>query len=155
MITVIIADDHTVLRDGLRYLLEAAGDIQILSMAANGQEAVEQATLHCPDVIVMDISMPIMSGIEATKHICKVCENTKVAILSMHHTTEYIQRALEAGAVGYLLKDSAGAELVAAIRALYDGKRYLSKKVVGTITDEMWNRKKNDPDDLINFSAGA
>jgi len=150
MITVILADDHTVLRDGLRYLLEAAGDIQIISMAANGQEAVEQATLHCPDVIVMDISMPIMSGIEATKHICKICENTKVAILSMHHTTEYIQRALEAGAVGYLLKDSAGAELVAAIRALYDGKRYLSKKVAGTITDEMWNRKKNDPNELIN-----
>ena len=150
MITVILADDHTVLRDGLRYLLEAAGDIQIISMAANGQEAVEQATLHCPDVIVMDISMPIMSGIEATKHICKICENTKVAILSMHHTTEYIQRALEAGAVGYLLKDSAGAELVAAIRALYDGKRYLSKKVAGTITDEMWKRKKNDSDELIN-----
>jgi len=150
MITVILADDHTVLRDGLRFLLEAAGDIQIISMAANGQEAVEQATLHCPDVIVMDISMPIMSGIEATKHICKICENTKVAILSMHHTTEYIQRALEAGAVGYLLKDSAGAELVAAIRALYDGKRYLSKKVAGTITDEMWNRKKNDPNELIN-----
>jgi DNA-binding NarL/FixJ family response regulator len=150
MITVILADDHTVLRDGLRYLLEAAGDIQILSMAANGQEAVEQATLHCPDVIVMDISMPIMSGIEATKHICKICENTKVAILSMHHTTEYIQRALEAGAVGYLLKDSAGAELVAAIRALYNGKRYLSKKVAGTITDEMWNREKNDRDDLVN-----
>ncbi|HKG53270.1 MAG TPA: response regulator transcription factor [Anaerolineales bacterium] len=150
MITVILADDHTVLRDGLRFLLEAAGDIQILSMAANGQEAVDQATLHCPDVIVMDISMPIMSGIEATKHICKVCENTKVAILSMHHTTEYIQRALEAGAVGYLLKDSAGAELVAAIRALHDGKRYLSKKVAGTITEEMWSRKKNDLNGLIN-----
>jgi len=150
MITVILADDHTVLRDGLRFLLEAAGDIQIISMAANGQEAVEQATLHCPDVIVMDISMPIMSGIEATKHICKVCEHTKVAILSMHHTTEYIQRALEAGAVGYLLKDSAGAELVAAIRALYDGKRYLSQKVAGTITEEMWNRKKNDLNGLIN-----
>ncbi len=150
MITVILADDHAVLRDGLRFLLEAAGDIQIISMAANGQEAVEQATQHCPDVIVMDISMPIMSGIEATKHICKVCQNTKVAILSMHHTTEYIQRALEAGAVGYLLKDSAGAELVAAIRALYDGKRYLSKKVAGMITDEMWNRKKNDLNGMIN-----
>jgi DNA-binding NarL/FixJ family response regulator len=98
----------------------------------------------------MDISMPIMSGIEATKHICKICENTKVAILSMHHTTEYIQRALEAGAVGYLLKDSAGAELVAAIRALYDGKRYLSKKVAGMITEEMWNRKKNDLNGVIN-----
>lgn len=150
MITVILADDHTVLRDGLRYLLEAAGDIEILSMAANGQEAVEQAQLHCPDVIVMDISMPIMSGIEATKHICKICENTKVAILSMHHTTEYIQRALEAGAVGYLLKDSAGSELVAAIRALNDGEHYLSKKVAGSVTDEMWNRKRNDRNGLIN-----
>jgi DNA-binding NarL/FixJ family response regulator len=150
MITVILADDHAVLRDGLRFLLEAAGDIEILSMAANGQEAVEQATLHCPDVIVMDISMPIMSGIEATKRICKICEHTKIAILSMHHTTEYIQRALEAGAVGYLLKDSAGAELVAAIHALYDGKRYLSQKVAGTITDEMWQHKKNDMNGLVN-----
>ena len=129
MITVILADDHAILRDGLRFLLEAAGDIQILSMASNGQEAVEQATVYCPDVIVMDISMPVMSGIEATKHICKICEHTKVTILSMHHTTEYIQRALEAGAVGYLLKDSAGAELVTAIRAVNDGKRYISKSV--------------------------
>ena len=135
MITVILADDHAILRDGLRFLLEAAGDIQIISMAANGQEAVEQAQIHCPDVIVMDISMPVMSGIEATRHICKICEHTKVAILSMHHTAEYIQRALEAGAVGYLLKDSAGAELVAAIRALNDGKRYISKNVSGSIRD--------------------
>jgi len=140
MITVILADDHAILRDGLRFLLEAAGDIQIISMAANGQEAVEQAQVYCPDVIVMDISMPVMSGIEATKHICKICEHTKVAILSMHHTAEYIQRALEAGAVGYLLKDSAGAELVAAIRALNDGKRYISKNVSGSIrdVDSLW-----------------
>jgi DNA-binding NarL/FixJ family response regulator len=140
MITVILVDDHAILRDGLRFLLEAAGDIQIISMAANGQEAVEQAQVYCPDVIVMDISMPVMSGIEATKHICKICEHTKVAILSMHHTAEYIQRALEAGAVGYLLKDSAGAELVAAIRALNDGKRYISKNVSGSIrdVDSLW-----------------
>jgi len=150
MITVILADDHTVLRDGLRYLLEAAGDIQILSMAANGQEAIEQASLHCPDVIVMDISMPVMSGIEATKHICRICANTKVAILSMHHTTEYIQRALEAGAVGYLLKDSAGSELVTAIRELNDGKRYLSQKVAGSITEDMWGRNKSDHGGLVN-----
>ena len=135
MITVILADDHAILRDGLRFLLEAAGDIEIISMAANGQEAVEQARLFCPDVIVMDISMPVMSGIEATKHICKICEHTKVAILSMHHTTEYIQRAMEAGAVGYLLKDSAGAELVAAIRALHSGKRYISKSVAKHFRD--------------------
>jgi len=150
MITVILADDHAVLRDGLRYLLEAAGDIQILSTAANGQEALDQARKHCPDVVVMDISMPVMSGIEATKHICKVCRHTKVAILSMHHTTEYVQRALEAGAVGYLLKDSAGSELVAAIRALNDGQRYLSQKVAGTITNEMWQHKKSDRNGLVN-----
>jgi DNA-binding NarL/FixJ family response regulator len=141
MITVILADDHAILRDGLRFLLEAAGDIKIISMAANGQEAVDQARQYCPDVIVMDISMPVMSGIEATKHICKICENTKVAILSMHHTTEYVQRALEAGAVGYLLKDSAGAELVAAIRALNAGKRYISKSVAHTFGngDSLWD----------------
>lgn len=129
MITVLLADDHAVLLDGLRFLLEAQGDIRIVGMASNGQEAVEQAMQTCPDVAVIDISMPIMSGIEATRHICKLCEHTKVAILSMHHTTEYLQRALEAGAVGYVLKDSAGAELVTAIRALYDGKTYLSQKV--------------------------
>ena len=129
MITVILADDHTVLLDGLRFLLEAQGDMQIVGTASNGQEAVEQATLYCPDVVVMDISMPIMNGIEATKHICKACKNTKVAILSMHHTTEYLQRALEAGAVGYVLKDSAGVELVTAIRTIHGGKGYLSQKV--------------------------
>jgi DNA-binding NarL/FixJ family response regulator len=144
MITVILADDHAILRDGLRFLLEAAGDIQIISMASNGQEAVDQAAVYCPDVIVMDISMPIMSGIEATKHICKICEHTKVAILSMHHTTEYIQRAVEAGAVGYLLKDSAGAELVAAIRAVNAGKRYISKGVAKNVSNnEFWGGSKN------------
>jgi DNA-binding NarL/FixJ family response regulator len=139
MIRVIVADDHTVLRDGLRYLLEAQGDIQIVGMAANGQEALDQAMLTCPDVILMDISMPVMNGIEATRQICEICENTKVAILSMHHTTEYMQRALEAGAVGYLLKDSAGSELVAAIRALHSGKRYLSQQVAKSLReDSLW-----------------
>lgn len=129
MITVLLADDHTVLLDGLRFLLEAQGDIQIVGTASNGQEAVEKVTGNCPDIVVMDISMPIMSGIEATKQICKICANTKVAILSMHHTAEYMQRAQEAGAVGYLLKDSAGVELVTAIRAIYSGKPYFSQKI--------------------------
>ena len=139
MIRVIVADDHTVLRDGLRYLLEAQGDIKIVGMAANGQEAVDQAKLACPDVILMDISMPVMNGIEATKLICRFCANTKVVILSMHHTAEYMQRALEAGAVGYLLKDSAGAELVAAIRAIHGGKRYLSQQVAKSLGEKsLW-----------------
>jgi two-component system nitrate/nitrite response regulator NarL len=136
MITVLLADDHTVLLDGLRYLLEAQKDIMIVGTASNGQEAVDRAILYCPDVVIMDISMPIMNGIEATKHICKLCENTKVAILSMHHTREYMQRALEAGAVGYLLKDSAGIELVTAIRALHSGKRYLSRQVASSLGEQ-------------------
>ena len=127
MIKVLLVDDHAVLRDGLRFLLEAEGDMQIIGTAANGQEAVEQATLDCPDVVMMDISMPVMNGIEATKQICAICENTKVVILSMYHTNDYIQRALDAGAAGYLLKDSAGAELVTAIRALHSGKPYFSQ----------------------------
>ena len=131
MITVILADDHAVLRDGLRYLLEAQDDIQIIATAANGQEAVERATQNCPDVVLMDISMPVMNGIEATRQICEVCKNTKVAILSMHHTSEYLQRALKAGAQGYLLKDSAGAEVIAAIHALHEGRSYFSQKIVG------------------------
>jgi DNA-binding NarL/FixJ family response regulator len=137
MITVLLADDHTVLLDGLRYLLEAQKDIMIVGTASNGQEAVDRAILSCPDVVIMDISMPIMNGIEATRHICKVCEHTKVAILSMHHTTEYMQRALEAGAVGYLLKDSAGTELVTAIRALHSGKRYLSRQVAKSLGEDI------------------
>jgi two-component system nitrate/nitrite response regulator NarL len=128
MITVLVADDYTVLRDRLRYLLEAQGDIQIIGMAANGQEAVEQAIQYCPDVVVMDISMPVMNGIDATRLICESCKNTKVVILSVHHTAEYMQRAMEAGAVGYLRKDSAGRELVTAIRDLKHGKSYFSQK---------------------------
>ena len=128
MITVILADDHTVLRDGLHSLLMAAGDMEILATAANGQEAVEQSLRHCPDVVVMDISMPVMNGIEATKQIRASCPHTQVVILSIHHTSEYIQRAMEAGAKGYLFKESAGGEVVKAIRALHAGKPYLSGK---------------------------
>lgn len=129
MIEVLLVDDHAVLRDGLRFLLEAEGDIRVIGMASNGQEAVDQATVHCPDVVMMDISMPVMNGIEATKLICALCENTKVVVLSMYHTNDYIQRALDAGAAGYLLKDSAGADLIAAIRALHSGKSYFNQKI--------------------------
>ena len=128
MITVLLVDDHAVLLDGLRFLLEAQGDIQVVGTASNGQEAVEKALIECPDVILMDISMPVMNGIEATKQISDFCKRTKVAILSMHHTAEFRQRALEAGAAGYLMKDSAGTELIAAIRAMHEGKSYFSQK---------------------------
>lgn len=132
MIKVLLVDDHTVLRDGLRFLLEAEGDIQVIGTASNGQEAVDQVAIRCPDVVMMDISMPVMNGIEATKRICEICGNTKIVILSMYHTNDYVQRALDAGAAGYLLKDSAGTDLVAAIRALHAGKSYFNQKITKT-----------------------
>jgi DNA-binding NarL/FixJ family response regulator len=129
MITVLLADDHIMVRDGLRYILEAAGDIQIVALASNGQEAVAQALAQCPNIAVIDISMPILDGIEATKQILKICPQTRIVTLSMYHTGEYVQRALEAGALGYVLKDGAGSELVAAVRCLHAGKRYFSPQV--------------------------
>ena len=129
MITVLLADDHTVVREGLRFILESPGDIRIMDTAANGQEAVERAYLHCPDVAVIDISMPIMDGIEATRYICEHCPETHIVVLSMYDSPEYVQRALKAGAAGYVLKDAAGNELVEAVRALHQGKRYFSPRI--------------------------
>jgi two-component system, NarL family, response regulator NreC len=129
VITVLLVDDHAMVRDGLRYLLEAAGDIQIVALASNGKEAVAQALIHCPNVAVLDVSMPVMDGIEATKQIRELVPQTRVVTLSMYHTAEYIQRALNAGALGYVLKDAAGTELVAAVRSLYAGERYFSQKI--------------------------
>ncbi|MGE5378776.1 MAG: response regulator transcription factor [Bacteroidota bacterium] len=131
MITVLLADDHAMVRDGLRYLLEAAGDIQIVALASNGKEAVAQAITHCPNIAVIDISMPVMDGIEATRQIVIACPQTRIVTLSMYHTGEYVQRALKAGALGYVLKDAAGVELIEAVRSLHAGRRYFSPQVAG------------------------
>ena len=129
MITVLLADDHIMVRDGLRYILEAAGDIQIVALASNGQEAVAQALVSCPNIAIIDISMPVMDGIEATRQILAICPHTRIVTLSMYQTGEYVQRALNAGAFGYVLKDAAGNELVEAVRSLHAGKRYFSPQV--------------------------
>src|SRR5215208_3569590 len=126
MIKVLLAEDHAVIRDALCYLLEAQRDIQITATATDGRDAIEKAMLQCPDVAVMDISMPRMDGIEATREICALCPKTRVVMLTIYHTAEHIRRALQAGATGYVLKDAAGQELVAAIRTLYEGGRYFS-----------------------------
>ena len=129
MISVMIADDHPLVRDAWRLLLERTGDIQVVAMAENGQEAIEQATLYCPDVTVMDVSMPIMDGIEATKQIFGHCPETRVLMVSMHPSPEYIKRSLEAGASGYVLKELADGDLVRAIYSLHMGKRYFSEAI--------------------------
>ena len=129
MITVLLADDHRMVRDGLRYLLEAPGDIQIAATASNGKEAVDRALTVCPDVAVIDVSMPVMDGIEATRFISEYCPHTQIVMLSMYDTPEYVQRALQAGAVGYVLKDEAGSELVEAVRTLHNGDSYFSPRI--------------------------
>jgi len=135
-ISVFLADDHAVVRDGLRALLEAQPDIQVIGDAANGREAVRQTAQLCPDVVVLDIAMPELNGIEAAYEIGQVCPAAQVIILSMHSTTEHIFRALQAGARGYLLKESAGIEVVNAIRAVHAGQRYLSQKISDRVVDD-------------------
>ena len=134
-ISVLIADDHAVLRDGLTALLERERDIRVVGTAADGNEAVREARRLHPDVVIMDIVMPALGGIEAAARIRDHCEGTRVIILSMHSTVEHIFRALQAGALGYLLKDSAGLEVVQAVRAVHAGSRYLTRYVSDMVVD--------------------
>jgi len=135
-ITVLLVDDHTIVRDGLRLILEAEGDIEVVGHAANGREAVHQVPQLRPDVVVMDIAMPEMNGTEATRQIHETCPEAQVVVLSMHDTTEYAFRALWAGARGYLLKESAGVEVVKAVRVVHAGHRYLSQKILDKVIDD-------------------
>lgn len=135
-ITVLLADDHTVVRDGLRVLLEASGDIRVVGAAADGRKAIEEVRRLKPAVIVMDIAMPALNGIDATMEILRVHPEAKVLILSMHYSSEHVYRALQAGASGYLLKESAGAEVVQAVRAVAGGRRYLSQKITDTVVED-------------------
>jgi DNA-binding NarL/FixJ family response regulator len=135
-IRVFLADDHTVVRDGLRFLLEAAGDIVVVGDAADGRQAARQIAQLKPDVALIDITMPEMNGVEATRVLRMSAPETRVIILSMHSTVEHIHGAMQAGARGYLLKDSAGLEVVAAVRAVQRGERYLSQKITQTLIDD-------------------
>jgi DNA-binding NarL/FixJ family response regulator len=131
-----LADDHAVVRDGLRALLEAGNDLQVVGVAGNGREAVAEALRLRPDIVIMDIAMPELDGVEATRRIVERSPETRVLILSMYLSAEHIYRALQAGALGYVLKESAGEEVVDAIRALRAGKRYLSHRITETVIDD-------------------
>ena len=135
-ITVFLADDHAVFREGLQFLLEAQGDIKVIGDAADGREAVRQVVQLCPDVVVMDVAMPALNGVEATRQICALCPQTHVVVLSMYYTTEHVFQALDAGASGYLPKESAGIEVVNAIRAVCAGHRYLSQEISDKVIDD-------------------
>jgi RNA polymerase sigma factor (sigma-70 family) len=136
LITVLIADDHAVVRDGLSLLLGSQPDIQVVGQVADGREAVKEALRLRPDVVVMDLAMPHLNGADATSLIMEKCEDTKVVMLSMYSTVEHVFRALQAGAMGYLRKESAGTEVVEAVRAVHAERRYLSQKITESVVDD-------------------
>lgn len=135
-ISVFLADDHAVVRDGLQALLEMKEHITVVGTASDGRETVRRVKELKPDVVIMDVSMPELNGIDATRLILEECLNTQVIILSMHATKEHIQRALRVGAQGYLLKESAGAEVVKAVHSVQAGKRYLCQQVSEVLIDD-------------------
>lgn len=145
-ITVFLADDHAVVRDGLRVLLDAHHDIQVIGDAANGRDAVRQVKEMHPRVVIMDIAMPELNGIEATRQILETCPSTEVIVLSMHATTEHVFQALQAGVRGYLLKASAGAEVIKAVRAVHTGHRYLSEQISDQVIDGYIQQRESSAD---------
>jgi two-component system response regulator NreC len=135
-IRVLIADDHTILREGIRSLLEDEPDIEVVGEAEDGHSAVDLANQFNPDIIVMDIAMPRLNGLEATRQIRRQNSKIKILILTMHDNEEYIRQVLAAGAMGYILKDAASKELLAAIRSINKGDAVLSPAITRlVITD--------------------
>ena len=147
-IRILLADDHNLLRDGLRLLLERQPGFAVVAEAGDGREALRMAEEHRPDVAVMDVAMPLLNGIDATRRIVDTCAPTSVIILSMHHDESYVVRALNAGARGYLLKDSLKADLIGAVKAVSQGHSYFSPKIRLLLQEdyfrEMSDKQKTD-----------
>lgn len=142
-IRVLVADDHAVVRDGLRALLDAQPDLSVVGTAGDGREAVRQVQRLLPDIAILDIAMPELNGIDAAQQIRQVAPETGIIMLSMHASAEHILRALQAGARGYLLKDSAGAEVAAAVRGVHAGARYLSRQIAEAMLDDYIRQRQS------------
>ena len=134
-ITVLLADDHTVVREGLRVLLEMDDDIEVVGEAKTGREAVQLTRKLLPAVVVMDIAMPLLNGLEATRQILQALPATKVIVLSAHGDDAYVEQVIELGAAGYLLKQSSALVLAKAIREVHNGKKYFSPAIAKRLAD--------------------
>lgn len=145
-IRVLLADDHTLVREGLGLILASQGDIEVVGGAASGQEALNACRTLRPDVVIMDIAMPGITGIEATARITGLYPATRIVVLSMHATSEHVYQALRAGATGYLVKESAGSEVAAAVRAAAMGRRYLSRQIAEAVVDDYARLRSRIPD---------
>jgi DNA-binding NarL/FixJ family response regulator len=148
MIKILLADDHALVRQGFRMILEAQPDMEIVGQAGNGREAVDLAAKLHPDIVIMDVAMPDLNGIEATRRIVESAPRTRILALSMHKDSVYVREVLRAGARGYLLKDSGDADLVAAVRAVAKGEGYLSPSVSESVLSD-YRRHVTDPLDLL------
>ncbi len=135
-IRILLADDHTILRNGIRALLEDEPGMSVVGEAEDGRAAVGLACQLKPDVLIMDIAMPLLNGLEASRQIKQQCPDVKVLILTMHDNEEYIRQVLEAGAMGYILKDAAARELISAIRTVYRGEAVLSPAVTRLVIED-------------------
>ena len=144
-IKILLADDHKITRQGLRSLLEKQSDMAVVAEAEDGRTAVQMVEKLSPDVVIMDVSMPDLNGIEATRQIISRNSKVKIIALSMHSDRLFVTEMLKSGACGYLLKDCAFEELAGAIRAVVDGKTYLSPAISGVVVDDYLHRlSKND-----------
>ncbi len=143
-IRVLLADDHAILRDGIRSLLGDEPDMQVVGEADNGRTAVDQARALQPDVVLMDIAMPLLNGLEATHQIKRECPNINILILTMHDNEEYIPQVLEAGGSGYVLKHAAAQELVTAIRAVAQGGGFFSPTIARSLAESYMERLSAD-----------
>ena len=145
---ILLADDHAVVRNGFRMILAAQEDMEVVGEASNGREAVESASTLQPDVVVMDVTMPELNGIEATRRIADVAPKTRVLALSMHKDAVYVREILRAGAKGYLLKDSGEGDLLMAVRAIARGEAFLSPAISDAVLTD-YRKHVTDPLDLL------
>jgi DNA-binding NarL/FixJ family response regulator len=147
-IRILLADDHAVVRQGFKMILSAQPDMEVVGEAANGREAVELAEQVKPDIVLTDVAMPELNGIEATRRLLASLPHSRVIALSMHKDSVYVREVLRAGARGYLLKDSGAEDLVSAIRAVAKGESWLSPAVSNAVLDD-YRRHVTDPIDLL------
>lgn len=152
-IKIILADDHEIVRKGIRLLLETEEDIEVVGEASNGEEAIEMIRQLHPDLLIVDIRMPVLNGIDTTARVKKEFSDTKVLVLSMHDDEEYIIKSIDCGADGYLLKDTNKPEFVKAIHATMEGHKYFSGDISDILVNHYLSAKKSPSDDALSSDA--